>query len=91
MNNLDDDFTPEEKALLKREMRYRINQQRMREQGPIRATITIGVLATGMKLLALRLPPGQSAGMDMVGNIMLVLTGILVIVSIIHYSRASNP
>lgn len=31
-NNLEDDFTPEEKELLKREMRHRIQQQRNREQ-----------------------------------------------------------
>lgn len=33
--NLEDDFTPEEKELLKREARYRIEQQRRREAMPI--------------------------------------------------------
>ncbi len=44
MGNLEDDFTPEEKELLKREMKHRIQQQRIRETSGIRSLITMGVI-----------------------------------------------
>lgn len=78
--NFDDDFTPEEKALLKREARYRINRQRQREQSPLRATVVFAVIAVLAKVAATRVQP---VALDIVGNVFLMVTVILLVITLL--------
>lgn len=82
MNNFeDDDFTPEEKALLKREARYRIEQQRLRESSsPMRAAIVFAVIAVLAKVAATRVQP---VALDIVGNVFLMVTVILLVITLL--------
>lgn len=80
MNDLDDDFTPEEKALLKREMRHRINRQRMREQSPLPAAVIFGVLALLAKVAATRVQP---VVLDVVGNVFIGVAVILLVITLL--------